>query len=146
MNLGERVARARQYLSAVVGKKISQAELAARCDWKNGQGRIGNYETGKRLPSAKDVMTIARVTGVRVEWLQYEKGYMHEDHAAIAYHIKEPGGDRNRDDPPPEVLAVSESLRQLMLKLMAMEQAGVLNAAAIQSLIGFLDSLSEPNK
>ncbi len=63
MTLGVRIREAR------VAQGLSQAELAARCGWKNGQGRIGNYERDEREPSLSDIQRLADCTDVRFEWL-----------------------------------------------------------------------------
>jgi len=38
--------------------KMTQAEFATACGWKDGQQRIGLYETGRRDPSLSDIRQI----------------------------------------------------------------------------------------
>ncbi|WP_201168346.1 helix-turn-helix domain-containing protein [Halorhodospira halophila] len=74
MSIGKRIKEAREHLSDTIGSKVTQRGLAKMCGWEESQSRIGNYERDARTPSYKDILTIATVTGVRPEWLQFGTG------------------------------------------------------------------------
>lgn len=40
-------------------RDLSQRELGERCGWENPQGRVSNYELGKREPPLADLLIIA---------------------------------------------------------------------------------------
>lgn len=54
--------------SARKARGLTQEQLAEACGW-SGQSRIGNYETGKREPSAADMQLIAAALGIPVTYL-----------------------------------------------------------------------------
>lgn len=55
--LGSRIQRLRKQ------KRLSQKKLAQACGWES-QSRIGNYESGLRMPSIPDLQLIAPALGV----------------------------------------------------------------------------------
>ena len=67
MNLGERITTCRK------ARNLSQMELALACGWDN-QGRVNNYEKGRREPTLKDIETIAKSLWASPEWLAYGLG------------------------------------------------------------------------
>ena len=107
-----RLRQARKHLSEILGKKITQKKLASMCGWESGQSRVGNYETNLRRPGASDVETIARVTGVRAEWLQFGTGPMTDDEQA------EPQMFGNDKVIAALAKSLSESQQQIVIDLM----------------------------
>ncbi|WP_169713900.1 helix-turn-helix domain-containing protein [Oceanicoccus sagamiensis] len=71
----KRIKAARLHLAKTLDRKVSQKELGEMCGgWS--QNRLSNYEAGTRTASLADCLTIAKITGVRIEWLQLESGPM----------------------------------------------------------------------
>lgn len=64
MNIGAKIKKAR------LDKGLSQAQLGIDCGWDNGspQSRVGNYEQGKRVPSAPDIAVIAKVLNKSISY------------------------------------------------------------------------------
>ena len=56
MNIAAQIKKAR------LDKGLSQAQLGIACGWDSGnpQSRVGNYEQGKRIPSAPDIVVLAK--------------------------------------------------------------------------------------
>lgn len=54
--------------------RLSQAELASRCGWKEMQTRISSYEHNRTEPSYKDMEKIAHALGVNASWLAFAQG------------------------------------------------------------------------
>lgn len=139
MALGDRIRKAREYLSATLGRRISRDELALMCGWNEGAPIVA-YEAGREEPSIGALMTIARVTGTRIEWLKLQQGHMHDEHAAVAHGIREP--EASYGEVRTDIMAVSAHLRRLMFKLAERENRGELSSEQIQSLIKLLDSFA----
>lgn len=76
MELNERIRAAREHLSAVKGRKVTQVEMAKLCGWEDSQSRVGNYEAGSRKPAVEDLIRIAKAAGVSENWLVFGKGSM----------------------------------------------------------------------
>lgn len=53
MDIGKLIRAARK------AQGLSQSELSERCGWGFNQSRISHYETGRRMPSVEDLITIA---------------------------------------------------------------------------------------
>lgn len=58
MNIGEKIKAERE------ARKLTQPELADLCGWGHNQGRISHYETGRRTPTIKDLMTLEAALGL----------------------------------------------------------------------------------
>jgi len=54
-----------------IQNNMSQIELARACGWPPNSGRISQYETGRRHPTAEDVKTMAKALGVSASRLQF---------------------------------------------------------------------------
>lgn len=63
-------------------KRLNQVELSALCGWSGFPSRISNYERGVREPSSKDLLTMAKVLNVGIDWF-------YQDQSALA------GGQQN---------------------------------------------------
>lgn len=50
---------------------MSQEDLALRCGWVGGQGRIGNYERDEREPGREDYLALAAALDVPASYLQF---------------------------------------------------------------------------
>ena len=62
---------------------MSQTEFAKACGWPANSGRISQYETGRREPSAEDIRTMAKVLGVPASRLQFpEEDPMYQEGVA----------------------------------------------------------------
>lgn len=64
-DIGQRIKQAR----AAMG--LSQAELARRCGWGEGQTRVSGYENGHREPSFDVLHTLGRVLKCNPAWLAF---------------------------------------------------------------------------
>ena len=42
---------------------LTQAQLAEKCGWAKGQGRVSNYETGLREPDLTDCWALVKAFG-----------------------------------------------------------------------------------
>lgn len=60
--LGERIAKAR------TGAGLKQEDLVAVCSVSTAQA-VSNWENGKSAPKARDLVAIAKATGVSLKWL-----------------------------------------------------------------------------
>lgn len=70
MSTGKRIQEARKRLGEREGRKVTQAELGERCGWGEGaQGRIGNYESGRRELGPQEARALAAALRVSPEWL-----------------------------------------------------------------------------
>ncbi|GGX72030.1 helix-turn-helix domain-containing protein [Saccharospirillum salsuginis] len=67
-NVGTRIRETRKKA------KLSQAELASRCGWKEMQTRISSYEHNRTEPSYRDMEKIALALGVNASWLAFDQG------------------------------------------------------------------------
>jgi transcriptional regulator with XRE-family HTH domain len=65
--IGQRIREARQ------SAKLTQAQLGAACDGKTPQA-VFFWESGKTIPAASDLLTIARLTNTTIAWLMEGKG------------------------------------------------------------------------
>ena len=75
MSTGKRIQEARKRLSEREGRKVTQAELGERCGWGEGaQGRIGNYESGRRELGPQEARALAAALRVSPEWLLWGSG------------------------------------------------------------------------
>ncbi len=53
---------------ARLNKGLSQEELSKQCGWLT-RARVSNYEKGRRIPAAKDIIAISKVLNVSIDWL-----------------------------------------------------------------------------
>lgn len=53
---------------ARLAKGLSQGELSKLCGWST-RVRISNYENGKRIPPAKEIIAISSALDVSIDWL-----------------------------------------------------------------------------
>lgn len=60
--------------AAMEHARISQAEMARR--FGLSPNAINAWVTGRNLPDTKHILQICRETGVRLEWLAFNKGPM----------------------------------------------------------------------
>lgn len=84
MDMGQRMRQRRRDLG------LKQEEIATRCGWENGQGRVGNYERGFRAPKREDIIALAKALEVTPEWLQWgtEPDEITPDERALVEHYR----------------------------------------------------------
>lgn len=62
--IGDRIRESREFCG------LTQTQLSLKCGWKR-QGRISNYENGKRVPQTKDMMVLANALLTTAAYLEY---------------------------------------------------------------------------
>lgn len=70
MTFGSRVRRAREDLKNIIGKNVSQGDLAVLCGWGDGgQQKLSNIERDKTEPSIQDIIVLSQNLNRSVAWL-----------------------------------------------------------------------------
>lgn len=88
MSFGKRLSLARKNL------KLTQPELARLCGWES-QSRISMYERDQREPSNRELVRLADILGVTIDWL-----------------LRDTKEGLNTDDLPPHALQLARLIAQ----------------------------------
>lgn len=86
--IGRRIRICREAYQERIGRKFSQADLAEKCGWENGAGRISNYENGSREPSISDLEMIAHSMDYTLKELLFAKNTFQQSKRPVT--IREP--------------------------------------------------------